>query len=101
MVMIMWFLLSYVDDLVITSSDADTIHKVKSDLWLDFYMIDLLHSSLGIEFWQLDHIIFVSQVKYAKNLIDKFRWQIVFPCLHLWRLGLKFLFTLIYYWSVI
>jgi hypothetical protein len=38
-------------------------------------MIDpgLLHYFLGVEVWQIGGIIFVSQTKYARSLLDKFK----------------------------
>ncbi|KAH9291933.1 hypothetical protein KI387_042879, partial [Taxus chinensis] len=68
-------LIVYVDDLAITGSGDAAIHKVKSDLCTAFDMTDLglLHYCLGVEFWQQDHLIFISQVKYATNLLQKFK----------------------------
>ncbi|KAH9319651.1 hypothetical protein KI387_021420, partial [Taxus chinensis] len=68
-------LIVYVDDLAIIGSGDAAIHKVKSDLCAAFDMTDLglLHYFLGVEFWQLDHLIFISQVKYATNLLQKFQ----------------------------
>ncbi|KAH9314961.1 hypothetical protein KI387_023588, partial [Taxus chinensis] len=68
-------LIVYVDDLAIIGSGDAAIHKVKSDLCATFDMTDLglLHYFLGVEFGQLDHLIFISQVKYASNLLQKFQ----------------------------
>jgi hypothetical protein len=48
---------------------------VKSDICCAFEIVDLglLHYYLGVEFWQFDYTIFVSQVKYAIYLLEKFK----------------------------
>lgn len=35
--------------------------------------LGLLHYCLGVEVWQQSHGIFISQSKYARALLDKFR----------------------------
>lgn len=67
-------LVVYVDDLVITGSFDNLIDTVKHDLKKSFDMTDLglLHYCLGLEFWQQDYHIFISQMKYAKTLLDNF-----------------------------
>jgi hypothetical protein len=83
-------LVIYVDDIIIIGSEVGAIAKVKSDLCLAFDMIDLglLHYCLGVEVWQTDNHIFVSQTKYAKSLLDRFKdGKIVKSHLHLWRKG--------------
>eukprot|EP00253_Pinus_taeda_P026180 PITA_26180 len=71
------FVVVYVDDLIITGSSAHLIHEIKQDLCRNFDMTDLglLHYCLGIEVWQTENNIFLSQSKYAKNLVDRFRMQ--------------------------
>jgi hypothetical protein len=68
-------LVIYVDDIIITGSEARAIAKVKSELCLAFDMtnLGLLHYCLGVEVWQTENHIFVSQTKYAKGLLDKFK----------------------------
>jgi hypothetical protein len=68
-------LIVYVDDLAISRSNANMIQQVKSDICYVFEMIDLglLHYCLGVEFWKSDHTIFVSRVKYAIALLEKFK----------------------------
>ena len=68
-------LVIYVDDIIITSSEASTITQIKSNMSKAFDMIDLglLHYCLGVEIWQTGRNIFVSQTKYARSLLDKFR----------------------------
>eukprot|EP00253_Pinus_taeda_P027272 PITA_27272 len=66
------FVVVYVDDLIITGSSAHLVHGIKQDLCRTFDMTDLglLHYCLGIEVWQTENHIFLSQSKYAKNLVD-------------------------------
>ena len=68
-------LVIYVDDIIITSSEANAITQIKSNMSKTFDMIDLglLHYCLGVEVWQIGNNIFVSQTKYAKSLLDKFK----------------------------
>ena len=69
------FLVVYVDDLIITGSSTHLIVAIKQDLYQAFDMTDLglLHYCLGIEVWQTIDSIFISQSKYARSLLDKFR----------------------------
>ncbi|XP_019099687.1 PREDICTED: uncharacterized protein LOC109132509 [Camelina sativa] len=64
----------YVDDLVITGNDPQLIEKFKEDMKLKFEMTDLglLNYFLGMEIIQDVHGIFLSQEKFACNLIEKF-----------------------------
>ena len=68
-------LVIYVDDIIITGSEASAITQIKSNMSKAFDMTDLglLHYRLGIEVWQTGNNIFVSRTKYAKSLLDKFR----------------------------
>ncbi|XP_024195747.1 uncharacterized mitochondrial protein AtMg00810-like [Rosa chinensis] len=67
------FLLLYVDDIIITGSCASLINSVKAALHNEFDMKDLgkLHFFLGLEIQYLPDGIFVSQLKYANDLIHK------------------------------
>eukprot|EP00253_Pinus_taeda_P018650 PITA_18650 len=71
------FMVVYVDDLIITGRSAHLIHGIKQDLCNTFDMTELghLHYCLGVEVWQTENNIFLSQSKYAKNLADRFRMQ--------------------------
>ena len=64
----------YVDDLLITRNDKDLIQQTRKALSIEFEMKDLglLHYYLGIEFWQKLGEIFVSQQKYAKEILKAF-----------------------------
>eukprot|EP00253_Pinus_taeda_P013227 PITA_13227 len=81
----------YVDDLIITGSSANLIHGIKQDLCRTFDMTDLglLHYCLGVEVWQTENHIFLSQSKYAKNLVDRFRMQDCKPTTTPMEPGLK------------
>eukprot|EP00253_Pinus_taeda_P022034 PITA_22034 len=56
---------------------AHLIHGIKQDVCRTFDMTDLglLHYCLGVEVWHTENHIFLSQSKYAKNLVDRFRMQ--------------------------
>ena len=79
------------DDLIITGSSEHLISDIKQDLCKTFDMTDLglLHYCLGIEVWQTDNNIFLSQSKYAKNLLDRFRMQDCKPASTPMETGLK------------
>ena len=64
----------YVDDLPITGNDEDLIQQTRKALSIEFKMTDLglLHYCLGIEVWQKSGEIFVSQQKYAKEILKAF-----------------------------
>eukprot|EP00253_Pinus_taeda_P014923 PITA_14923 len=85
------FVVVYVDDLIITGSSAHLIHGIKQDFCRTFDMTDLglLHYYLGIEVWQTENHIFLSQSKYAKNLVDRFRMQDCKLAMTPMELGLK------------
>jgi len=71
------FVVVYVDDLIITGISAPLIRGIKQALCSTFDMTDLglLHYCLGVEVWQTENNIFLSQSKYARNLVDRFRMQ--------------------------
>eukprot|EP00253_Pinus_taeda_P017856 PITA_17856 len=66
----------YVDDLVLTSDDQ-LIMSCKEDLAREFEMKDmgLMHYFLGMEVWQKDGEVFVSQGKYANEILRRFRME--------------------------
>jgi hypothetical protein len=70
-------LVVYVDDIIITGSEEDAITWIKSNMSRAFDMTDLglLHYCLGVEVWQIGSSIFVSQAKYVRSLLDKFRME--------------------------
>ena len=71
------FIVLYVDDLIITRSNESLIDEIKSDLSNAFDMSDLglTHYCLGIEVWQKEDGVFLTQSKYARDLLYKFNMQ--------------------------
>ena len=69
-------ILLYVDDLILTG-DEKLIHSCKDDLAKEFEMKDLglLHYFLGLEIWKRDGELFVSQGKYAREILGKFHME--------------------------
>ena len=63
----------YVDDLILTGDEL-LILSCKEDLAKEFEMKDLglLHYFLGLEIWQRSSGLFVSQGKYAREILEKF-----------------------------
>jgi hypothetical protein len=63
----------YVDDLILTG-DEKLIRSCKEDLAREFEMKDmgLMHYFLGLEVWQGDGELFVSQGKYANEILQRF-----------------------------
>eukprot|EP00253_Pinus_taeda_P020042 PITA_20042 len=66
----------YVDDLILTSDDQ-LIKSCKEELAREFEMKDmgLMHYFLGIEVWQKDGEVFVSQGKYANEILRRFHME--------------------------
>ncbi|XP_068331587.1 uncharacterized mitochondrial protein AtMg00810-like [Pyrus communis] len=62
------------DDLVFTGNDPSLLQQFKKDMMSTYEMSDLglLHYFLGIEVSQTKNGIFISQKKYAENLLKKF-----------------------------
>eukprot|EP00253_Pinus_taeda_P014283 PITA_14283 len=85
------FVVVYVDDLIITGSSAHLIHGIKQDLCNTFDMTDLglRHYCFGAEVWQTENNIFLSQSKYARNLVDRFKLQDCKPATTPMEPGLK------------
>eukprot|EP00253_Pinus_taeda_P035927 PITA_35927 len=63
----------YVDDLILTGDEL-LILSCKKDLATEFEMKDLglLHYFLGLEIWQCSGGLFISQGKYAREILEKF-----------------------------
>jgi hypothetical protein len=76
-------LIMFVDDLLITGNNDDHIAQVKKELHAGFKMMDfgLLHYYLGVEVFQRPHHIFISQSKYAVELLQRFGMQDCKPSL--------------------
>ena len=66
----------YVYDLILMG-DEQLIHSSKADLAKEFEMKDLglLHYFLGLEIWQREGELFVSQGKYTREILEKFHMQ--------------------------
>eukprot|EP00253_Pinus_taeda_P028540 PITA_28540 len=66
----------YVDDLILTG-DEKLIKSCKEDLAREFEMKDmgLMHYFLGMEVWQGDGEFFVSQGKYANEILRRFHME--------------------------
>lgn len=62
-----------IDDIIIIGNSEPLIEEVKAALQVEFDMKDLgqLHYFLGLEIQYLKSGLFVSQHKYAKDLIHK------------------------------
>eukprot|EP00253_Pinus_taeda_P020111 PITA_20111 len=70
----------YVDDLILTGNEL-LILSCKEDLAREFEMKDLglLHYFLGLEIWQCSDGLFVSQGKYAQEILEKFNMHVCKP----------------------
>jgi len=66
----------YVDDLILIGDDQ-LIMSCKEDLVREFEMKDmgLMHYFLGMEVWQKDGELFVSQGKYANEILRRFHME--------------------------
>ena len=64
----------YVDDIIYTGSTHSLIKEFKNSMMITTEMIDLglLHYFLGLEIKQGEDSVFVSQRKYAKDLLKHF-----------------------------
>ena len=64
----------YVDDIIYMGSSQYLIDGFKLSMISKFDMIDLgvLHYFLGLEVYQGDHDIFISQKKYTLDMLKKF-----------------------------
>src|SRR5262249_14149463 len=64
----------YVDDLLVTRNEMQQILKFKNEMEKEVAISDLglMKYFLGLEIWQDDHGIFLSQRKYALDLLKKF-----------------------------
>eukprot|EP00268_Persea_americana_P008859 TRINITY_DN13467_c1_g2_i1.p1 TRINITY_DN13467_c1_g2~~TRINITY_DN13467_c1_g2_i1.p1 ORF type:complete len:401 (+),score=79.48 TRINITY_DN13467_c1_g2_i1:1121-2323(+) len=81
----------YVDDLIFTGSSVEMYKDFKMTMMHKFEMTDmgLLHFFLGIEVNQNDDGIFISQKKYAKELLKRFSMEDAKPISTPMEVGLK------------
>lgn len=65
----------YVDDLMITSEDSLVVQEIKNSMLKVFEMSDLgqMKFFLGMEIFQSSEGIFLSQKRYALNLLKRFK----------------------------
>lgn len=67
----------YVDDLIFTGNDMEMLNDFKASMKQEFDMTDLgeLHHFLGIEVSQSSKGIFISQGRYAREILKKFKME--------------------------
>lgn len=67
----------YVDDLIFTGNNCDMFTIFKKSMMEEFEMSDLgkMHYFLGLEVVQSDDGIFVSQKKYVREILSRFKMQ--------------------------
>eukprot|EP00253_Pinus_taeda_P005243 PITA_05243 len=67
----------YVDDMIIIGNANSLIKEIKQKMSQEFEMKDLgdLHYCLGLEVWKDSGQTFLTQGKYARNLLERFRME--------------------------
>ena len=67
----------YVDDIMFGSDDDMMSHKFSKDMQSDFemYLLGELNLFLRLQIYQLDDGIFISQTKYIREMLKKFRME--------------------------
>jgi hypothetical protein len=85
----------YVDDLILTSSDSKLLNDVKTSLKKKFEMIDLgfLHYFLGLQVFKNNEGNFLSQSKYACDLLRLFHMDDCKPTPSPFQYGVKLITT--------
>jgi len=75
-------LLLYVDDMVITGNSSQTLSSLLAALNKEFRMTDMgqLHYFLGIQVQRNQHGLFMSQQKYAEDLLWLLQWRTALLC---------------------
>jgi hypothetical protein len=88
-------LVLYVDDLILTSSDPKILNHVKTILKKKFEMTDLgyFHYFLGLQVLQTKEGIFLSQSKYACDLLHHFHMEDSKPSPSPFQSGVKLVAT--------
>jgi hypothetical protein len=84
-------LVLYVDDLILTGSDSKILNHVKTSLKNKFEMTNLgfLHYFLGLQVLQTNEGIFLSQSKYACDLLHHFHMDNCKPTPSPFQSGVK------------
>jgi hypothetical protein len=88
-------LVLYVDDLILTGSDSKLLNHVKTILKKKFEMTNLgfLHYFLGLQVLQTNEGIFISQSKYACDLLRRFHMDDCKPSPSPFQSGVKLVAT--------
>ena len=81
----------YVDDLIFTGNSTSMCNEFKRHLMCEFEMTDmgLLHFFLVIEVKQQEDGIFISQNKYANDILKRFKMKSATPLCTPMEVGLK------------
>jgi hypothetical protein len=89
-------LVLYVDDLILTGCESKLLNHVKTSLKNKFEMTDLgfLHYFLGLQVLQTNEGIFLSQSKYACDLLRRFHMDNCKPIPSPFQYGVKLSATL-------
>lgn len=76
------YLLLYLDDIILTTSSASFLQRIISLLHVEFSMTDLgsLNYFLGISALRTSSGMFLSQSKYAKEILERAHMQHCNPC---------------------
>jgi hypothetical protein len=85
----------YVDDLILTGSDSKLLNHVKTNLKKKFEMTDLgfFHYFLGLQVLQTNEGIFISQSKYACDLLHRLHMEYCKSSPSSFQFGLKLVST--------
>jgi hypothetical protein len=88
-------LVLYVDDLILTGNDSKILNHVKISLKKKFEMTDLgfFHYFLGLQVLQTNEGIFLSQSKYACDLLHRFHMDDYKPTPSPFQFGVKLIAT--------
>ena len=81
----------YVDDLIFTGNSTSMCDEFKRNLMCEFEMtgMGLLHFFLEIEVKQQEDGIFISQKKYANDILKRFKMKSATPLCTLMEISLK------------
>jgi hypothetical protein len=84
-------LVLYVDDLILIGNDSKLLNHVKTSLKKKFEMTDLgfLHYFLNLQVLQTNEEIFISQSKYACDLLRLFHMDDCKPTPYPFQFGVK------------
>lgn len=79
----------YVDDIVVITNDHKMMQCVMDNLNTQFALKDMgeLYYFLGIEVRRHESCMFLTQVKYIKDLLKRFNFKHLKPCATLMSVG--------------